>query len=122
MAAQTADVVKSTTSMSLKLATMVVTTLPIGCVYPFLQKYFVKGMKMCIRDRLMVSAPAKAERKSAHPKLKGLWKQRYLQLMVIPGIIWMFIFNYIPKMCIRDRFHTILFSCLPTSYAGQRKA
>ena len=44
MAAQTADVVKSTTSMSLKLATMVVTTLPIVCVYPFLQKYFVKGM------------------------------------------------------------------------------
>lgn len=25
-----------------------------------------------------------------------LWNQRYLQLMVIPGIIWMFIFNYIP--------------------------
>lgn len=44
MAAQTADVIKSTTSMSLKLATMVVTTLPIVCVYPFLQKYFVKGM------------------------------------------------------------------------------
>lgn len=32
------------TSQSLKLATMVVTTLPIVCVYPFLQKYFVKGM------------------------------------------------------------------------------
>ena len=46
----------------------------------------------------MVSAPAKAERKSAHPKLQGLWKQRYLQLMVIPGIIWMFIFNYIPMV------------------------
>jgi putative aldouronate transport system permease protein len=25
-----------------------------------------------------------------------IWNQRYLQLMVIPGIIWMFIFNYIP--------------------------
>lgn len=25
-----------------------------------------------------------------------LWKQRYLQLMVLPGIIWMIIFNYIP--------------------------
>ena len=24
------------------------------------------------------------------------WGQRYLQLMVIPGIIWMFVFNYIP--------------------------
>ena len=46
----------------------------------------------------MVSAPAKAERKSAHPKLQGLWKQRYLQLMVIPGIIWMVIFNYIPMV------------------------
>lgn len=27
---------------------------------------------------------------------KKLWEQRFLQLMVIPGIIWMFIFNYIP--------------------------
>lgn len=33
-----------TTSTSIKLATMVITTLPICCVYPFLQKYFVKGM------------------------------------------------------------------------------
>jgi len=32
------------TSESIKLATMVVTTVPIICVYPFLQKYFVKGM------------------------------------------------------------------------------
>ncbi|MBB5217813.1 carbohydrate ABC transporter permease [Treponema rectale] len=31
-------------SQSLRLATMVVTTLPIVCVYPFLQRYFVKGM------------------------------------------------------------------------------
>jgi putative aldouronate transport system permease protein len=36
--------VRTTTSESIKLATMVVTTLPIVCVYPFLQKYFVKGM------------------------------------------------------------------------------
>lgn len=28
--------------------------------------------------------------------LGKLWNQRYLQLMVIPGIIWMIIFNYIP--------------------------
>lgn len=35
---------KSVTSESIKLATMVVTTLPIVLVYPFLQKYFVKGM------------------------------------------------------------------------------
>ncbi|WP_242985400.1 carbohydrate ABC transporter permease [Vallitalea okinawensis] len=34
----------TTTSGSIKLATMVVTTLPIVLVYPFLQKYFVKGM------------------------------------------------------------------------------
>ncbi|MBB2181909.1 carbohydrate ABC transporter permease [Lachnospiraceae bacterium MD1] len=33
-----------TTSTAIKLATMVITTLPICCVYPFLQKYFVKGM------------------------------------------------------------------------------
>ncbi|GHT59206.1 ABC transporter permease [Spirochaetia bacterium] len=29
---------------SLKLATMVVTTAPVVCVYPFLQRYFVKGV------------------------------------------------------------------------------
>lgn len=33
-----------TTSESIKLATMVIATLPIVLVYPFLQKYFVKGM------------------------------------------------------------------------------
>jgi putative aldouronate transport system permease protein len=35
---------KSVTTQSIKLATMVVTTLPIVLAYPFLQKYFVKGM------------------------------------------------------------------------------
>lgn len=34
------------TSNSIKLATMVVTTLPIVLVYPFLQKYFVKGIML----------------------------------------------------------------------------
>lgn len=38
------SVQKSVTSQSVKLATMVVTTVPIVIVYPFLQKYFVKGM------------------------------------------------------------------------------
>jgi putative aldouronate transport system permease protein len=33
-----------TTSTAIKMATMVITTLPIVCVYPFLQKYFIKGM------------------------------------------------------------------------------
>ena len=32
------------TQQSVRLATMIVTTLPIVCVYPFLQKYFVKGI------------------------------------------------------------------------------
>lgn len=35
---------QSTTSTAIKLATMVITTVPICCVYPFLQKYFVKGV------------------------------------------------------------------------------
>jgi putative aldouronate transport system permease protein len=35
---------RTTTAQSVKLATMVVATLPIVLVYPFLQKYFVKGM------------------------------------------------------------------------------
>jgi len=34
------------TSQSIKLATMVITTLPIVVLYPFLQKYFVKGMML----------------------------------------------------------------------------
>ncbi|MCL6459488.1 MAG: carbohydrate ABC transporter permease [Gorillibacterium sp.] len=37
------NMVRTVTSQSLKLATMVVTTAPIVFVYPFLQKYFVKG-------------------------------------------------------------------------------
>ncbi len=28
--------------------------------------------------------------------MQKLWNQRYLQFMVLPGIIWMIIFNYIP--------------------------
>ena len=35
---------KTVTTKSLTMATMVVATLPILCVYPFVQKYFVKGV------------------------------------------------------------------------------
>lgn len=35
---------KQVTSQSIKYSTMILTTLPIIAVYPFLQKYFVKGM------------------------------------------------------------------------------
>lgn len=35
-----------TTPESLRMATLVVATLPIVCVYPFLQKYFVKGVML----------------------------------------------------------------------------
>jgi putative aldouronate transport system permease protein len=37
------NIVRKVTSQSVKLATMVVATMPIVIVYPFLQKYFVKG-------------------------------------------------------------------------------
>jgi len=37
---------QTTTSLSIKLATMVVAAVPIICVYPFLQKYFEKGMML----------------------------------------------------------------------------
>ncbi|MNG41856.1 hypothetical protein D3C84_1313150 [compost metagenome] len=43
LAAMPSGVSVAVTSQSLKLATMVVTTAPIVFVYPFLQKYFVKG-------------------------------------------------------------------------------
>lgn len=36
--------VKVITPQSIRAATMLVTTLPIVCVYPFLQKYFTKGL------------------------------------------------------------------------------
>ena len=32
------------TAESLRMATMIVVVIPIVCVYPFLQKYFVKGV------------------------------------------------------------------------------
>lgn len=44
VAVQGSAATRSVTSQSIKLATMVVTTLPIVFVYPFLQRYFVKGM------------------------------------------------------------------------------
>lgn len=44
VAVQASAVTKTVTSQSIKLATMVVTTLPIVFAYPFLQRYFVKGM------------------------------------------------------------------------------
>ncbi|RPE06586.1 carbohydrate ABC transporter permease [Paenibacillus polymyxa] len=44
MSAAPGIVAQSVTSQSIKLATMVITTLPIVLVYPFLQKYFVKGL------------------------------------------------------------------------------
>lgn len=44
VAVQGSAINRTVTSQSIKLATMVVTTLPIVFVYPFLQRYFVKGM------------------------------------------------------------------------------
>lgn len=34
----------STPSVTIKFASMVVATLPIICIYPFIQKYLVKGV------------------------------------------------------------------------------
>lgn len=38
------EAAQKVTPQTIKLAAMIVTSLPIICVYPFLQKYFVKGM------------------------------------------------------------------------------
>lgn len=38
------DRMKTVTTKSLSMATMIVATVPILCVYPFVQKYFVKGV------------------------------------------------------------------------------
>lgn len=40
------NVVRNTTSQLLQLATMVVTTVPVVVIYPFLQKYFIQGMTL----------------------------------------------------------------------------
>ncbi|WP_424684466.1 carbohydrate ABC transporter permease [Enterococcus sp.] len=40
------NVVRNTTSQSMQLATMVVTTVPVVIIYPFLQKYFIQGMTL----------------------------------------------------------------------------
>lgn len=37
---------RTVTSESIKMAMLIVTTLPILCIYPFLQKYFVKGIML----------------------------------------------------------------------------
>lgn len=38
------EAARTITSQSIKFAAMTITALPIVCIYPFLQKYFVKGM------------------------------------------------------------------------------
>ena len=43
-AAEIPEIAKKTQPQTIKLAAMVVTALPIICIYPFLQKYFVKGV------------------------------------------------------------------------------
>jgi len=46
MSNPSSSAVLPTTTRSIQLATIVLTTLPIVLVYPFLQKYFVKGMTL----------------------------------------------------------------------------
>ncbi len=43
-AAELANVVRETSPESIQMATLIISTVPIVCVYPFLQKYFVKGI------------------------------------------------------------------------------
>lgn len=59
--------------------------------------------EMCRRLRTVktitkaIDTNKKTNRKEGFQIIKGkLWEQRYLQLMILPGIIWMLIFNYVP--------------------------
>ena len=54
---------------------------------------------------MKLTAEAKPEQAPKFRRfLRILWKQRFLQLMVWPGIIWMIIFNYIPMAGIQIAF------------------
>ena len=46
MGADTSAAAAQTTSESIKAAMLIISTIPILCVYPFLQKYFVKGLTL----------------------------------------------------------------------------
>lgn len=46
MGADTSAATAQTTSESIKAAMLIISTIPILCVYPFLQKYFVKGLTL----------------------------------------------------------------------------
>lgn len=46
MGADTSAATAQTTSESIKAAMLIVSTVPILCIYPFLQKYFVKGVTL----------------------------------------------------------------------------
>lgn len=46
MDTSSADRITEVTSDSIKSAALIVTTIPIVCVYPFLQKYFIKGVTL----------------------------------------------------------------------------
>lgn len=46
MGADTTAATAQTTSESIKAAMLIVSTVPILCIYPFLQKYFVKGVTL----------------------------------------------------------------------------
>lgn len=46
MGADTAAMEAQTTSESIKAAMLIISTVPILCIYPFLQKYFVKGVTL----------------------------------------------------------------------------
>lgn len=46
MGTDTSAATAQTTSESIKAAMLIISTIPILCVYPFLQKYFVKGLTL----------------------------------------------------------------------------
>ncbi len=54
-----------------------------------------KKLERCV---VMNQTPVLASRKRKRPFWEVFWEQRYLMVLVLPVVLWMLIFNYIPML------------------------